>query len=692
MSIHAKIVCGPSDVRRVDLSATMTFDQLSARLESMFNLESGTFMIKYTDDEGDKVTVTDDAELSAAFAHVQSWQGVQLRLEIFRAPRSPNGRGHAKPRKMYEQTPQAAPVAATSKPEGAAEQVDESPDHELARALALAGCGFPGGRRGGWHGGHGRHMRHGACRGWGPGGWGPGGCGRRGGGGGWGSHPCKSGFVADVTVPDNTVVSAGAPITKIWRLANTGEVAWPEGTSLLQVSGDVMLAHPGQNVPVEAAAPGTEVTCAVDLVAPTQPGRYISYFRLQGPRGGRFGQRVWVMLTVEGDAPADRDSAATADVGTHQCPRHRRHGKKGNGWKNMSRAEQMEQKAAHFVAKAAAVASAQDGSNPQRAAKQSEKVKKLQAKAAHFSAMAAELRVLEGLDKSVGVDLAKLTLEQQSALAAAQLTPAQAAQVCAAVTAQRHLSIVCDVSGVSPIVGTRFSKPAGDDTYDVTEQVFRTLPHTQQEEFEAMPVPDIALVIKAIREQPAVDQPTVAQTTAGTPREQPDAATDEPQPATTCEPQPEPESESGPEAPLTAPSASCEGTQAQKVAILAADGGLSNSVMAAICAMDAADASSASTAAVSLAEAVPPAVVPEPASTVADAPAGGDHDASSGSDSDSFVVAGDDLLDGPFGQLAAMGFATTNPTVIAALRKSEGDVAAAVETLLAEPVSSLSGL
>eukprot|EP01047_Picozoa_sp_COSAG01_P089046 COSAG01_NODE_21248_length_910_cov_0.974138_1_plen_98_part_10 len=97
-------------MRRVDLPAAMTYGDFSARLAVMFNLEAGAFMVKYTDDEGDKVTITDDAELSAAIAHVRSWQGVQLRLEIFRAPRSPDGRGNPKPRKMYEGVAGAPPV------------------------------------------------------------------------------------------------------------------------------------------------------------------------------------------------------------------------------------------------------------------------------------------------------------------------------------------------------------------------------------------------------------------------------------------------------------------------------------------------------------------------------------------------------------------------------------------------------
>jgi len=41
-----------------------------------------------------------------------------------------------------------------------------------------------------------------------------------------------------------------------------------------------------------------EIDVAVDFVAPTRPGRYISYWRLASPSGQKFGQRVWVHIQV----------------------------------------------------------------------------------------------------------------------------------------------------------------------------------------------------------------------------------------------------------------------------------------------------------------------------------------------------------------------------------------------------------
>jgi len=35
------------------------------------------------------------------------------------------------------------------------------------------------------------------------------------------------------------------------------------------------------------------------MVAPSKPGRYVSYWRLAQPNGERFGQRVWVDIVVE---------------------------------------------------------------------------------------------------------------------------------------------------------------------------------------------------------------------------------------------------------------------------------------------------------------------------------------------------------------------------------------------------------
>jgi len=155
------------------------------------------------------------------------------------------------------------------------------------------------------------------------------GCGGRwGGGGGGGGGGCRWGanaaenypklaarFVRDVTIFDGTQMAPSTSFTKIWRLKNTGEVPWPAGSKMLFVGGDQMTSE--LMVPISRATPvlpGEEVDVAVEMVAPTDLGRYLGYWRLVGPHGRRkFGQRVWCHVQVV-DPSAGPPSLNEADL------------------------------------------------------------------------------------------------------------------------------------------------------------------------------------------------------------------------------------------------------------------------------------------------------------------------------------------------------------------------------------------
>uniref|UniRef100_A0A0C9S6F1 TSA: Wollemia nobilis Ref_Wollemi_Transcript_15057_2802 transcribed RNA sequence n=1 Tax=Wollemia nobilis TaxID=56998 RepID=A0A0C9S6F1_9CONI len=115
----------------------------------------------------------------------------------------------------------------------------------------------------------------------------------------FGKLDCR--FVQDVTIFDGTQLAPETPFTKIWRLRNNGTVPWPQHTQLVRVGGDDLGA--GNAVSLEIQEQGypvdQEIDAAVDLVAPMQPGRYVSYWRLMAPSGQKFGQRVWVLIQVE---------------------------------------------------------------------------------------------------------------------------------------------------------------------------------------------------------------------------------------------------------------------------------------------------------------------------------------------------------------------------------------------------------
>lgn len=103
-------------------------------------------------------------------------------------------------------------------------------------------------------------------------------------------------FVADVTIEDGSTMTPQQQFVKIWRMRNEGTVAWPENTRLSYVGGDKLSA--AEAVPVPVVEPGSEVDIAVDMTAPSLPGRYVGYYRLLTPDGTRFGQRVWVDVVV----------------------------------------------------------------------------------------------------------------------------------------------------------------------------------------------------------------------------------------------------------------------------------------------------------------------------------------------------------------------------------------------------------
>lgn len=123
-------------------------------------------------------------------------------------------------------------------------------------------------------------------------------------------------FVRDA-VPDGTVLVPGAVFEQTWILKNTGTKAWPAGCSVKFVGGDNMCAvdpeHPASVHELVSAAesttcytevaPGQEHGFTVLMRTPNKTGKVISYWRLTGPDGYKFGHRLWCDVLVEG-APA----------------------------------------------------------------------------------------------------------------------------------------------------------------------------------------------------------------------------------------------------------------------------------------------------------------------------------------------------------------------------------------------------
>ena len=104
-------------------------------------------------------------------------------------------------------------------------------------------------------------------------------------------------YVADVTIPDDTLFDPGAAFTKVWRVRNSGTCTWEQGTLLIFLAGDSLGGPVAVDVSQEVS-PDANVGVSVDFVAPTAPGTYRSNWRLQAPDGTRFGTQVYVQIIV----------------------------------------------------------------------------------------------------------------------------------------------------------------------------------------------------------------------------------------------------------------------------------------------------------------------------------------------------------------------------------------------------------
>lgn len=100
-------------------------------------------------------------------------------------------------------------------------------------------------------------------------------------------------YVADVTVPDGTAIEPGTPFTKTWRLRNTGNAPWEEGTALMLAAGEAMGAPEAVLVP--ATLPGETADVSVSMVAPTAIGEHSAAWRLCRA-GGCFGGAVTLRI------------------------------------------------------------------------------------------------------------------------------------------------------------------------------------------------------------------------------------------------------------------------------------------------------------------------------------------------------------------------------------------------------------
>jgi uncharacterized protein YkwD len=130
---------------------------------------------------------------------------------------------------------------------------------------------------------------------------------------------CKNSasFVADVTVPDNTEIEAGATFIKTWRIANTGTCVWGPDYTLVYYSDERMGAP--SSIPLGVTYPSQTYDISISLTAPKSVGAHRANFVIKNPKGlimkVNDDSRLWLIIQVK-DAGAPTAAPTVAALPT----------------------------------------------------------------------------------------------------------------------------------------------------------------------------------------------------------------------------------------------------------------------------------------------------------------------------------------------------------------------------------------
>lgn len=103
-------------------------------------------------------------------------------------------------------------------------------------------------------------------------------------------------FVQDITIPDYTVIQAGAKFTKKWEIRNNSSCNWNPNYKLRFISGEDF------NSPSTLSFPNAKISESVilslELTAPSEPGTYEGQWKIFADNDESFGTILTVTIIV----------------------------------------------------------------------------------------------------------------------------------------------------------------------------------------------------------------------------------------------------------------------------------------------------------------------------------------------------------------------------------------------------------
>jgi ABC-type transport system substrate-binding protein len=109
----------------------------------------------------------------------------------------------------------------------------------------------------------------------------------------------NSKYVADVTIPDGTVMQPGEKFTKIWRIQNAGTCSWDQGFGFIRWAGPSMNSKDiYYSIRDQAVGAGGIVDFAIEMRAPYEAGEYVAHWVMISDTGKTFGGDFTVFIKV----------------------------------------------------------------------------------------------------------------------------------------------------------------------------------------------------------------------------------------------------------------------------------------------------------------------------------------------------------------------------------------------------------
>ena len=118
-------------------------------------------------------------------------------------------------------------------------------------------------------------------------------------------RPCNAvKFIADITVPDGTILAPHVRFSKVWRLKNVGRCTWYKKYALIYIDGAKMNANKAVALSTRVE-PGETVDVTMEMTSPGKQGEYVGFWMLRSADGEVFGlgdsanKPFWVSIRVD---------------------------------------------------------------------------------------------------------------------------------------------------------------------------------------------------------------------------------------------------------------------------------------------------------------------------------------------------------------------------------------------------------